>query len=203
MKKPSLLLSLLLLFRIAFAHDPDLSSTMIIEHAPKQWALQIKADMTSFEFEIENSFGKEAYPSPEEFPALVLKHVQENVSLRWNEQAITLQNGEVILGHETAVIFNLINVPEELGLISITNKTFKNIHNNQSAVELVKKGLPPKKFLLTAANQHSIDLKFDSSKNSFVDVSPSNPFTFRNIGLAIGFIMLIAATLLLIFSRKK
>ena len=85
------------------AHQPDLSSTILVEQGENKWVLQIRAALTAFEYEIEQTYGKDSYETPEEFQDLVIKHVQEHISILYNKaNTAVLQNGKVKLGHETS-----------------------------------------------------------------------------------------------------
>ena len=70
----------LFLFTIAisnflYAHQPDQSSTMLVEKGEGVWILQVRAALTAFEYEVHHTFGTESYKTPEEFNELVLTHL--------------------------------------------------------------------------------------------------------------------------------
>ena len=155
-RKSSLLLGLLCLSITAYAHQPDLSSTILAEKGDNEWVLQIRASLTAFEYEVKARFGDSAYASPEEFRDLVVDHLQQEIILRFNDGTIsTLQDGVVKLGHETTATFHLSNIPSEVTSILVRNAAFSNISHNKSALYVVKEGFDRKQFVLNSGNDHS------------------------------------------------
>ena len=151
-----LLLGLLCLSLSAYAHQPELSSTILAEKGDNEWVLQIRASLTAFEYEVKARFGDSAYASPEEFRDLVIDHLQQEIILRFNDGTIsTLQDGVVKLGHETTATFHLSNIPSEVTSILVRNAAFSNISHNKSALYVVKEGFDRKQFVLNSGNDHS------------------------------------------------
>ena len=154
------------------AHQPDLSSTMLVEQGENTWVLQIRAALTAFEYEIENHFGKDSYATPEEFQELVVKHIRENTSILLNDNdVVTLENGLVKLGHETSVTFEVVGTPSIIQSLEVQNKSFSNISRNQSALIVVKKGFAKDQFILDKNNSHTAKLKVKDSKFELVAVT--------------------------------
>lgn len=163
----SIFLSVLFLSFTPIKHQPEISSTMLVEKENGKWILQVRAALTAFEYAIETHYGKDAYKTPEEFNALVIRHLSENLSITFNKnEVIELQNGQVKLGHETNAIFELSNVPKKIKKVMVTNSAFKDIHDNQSALIVLKKGFGKSQFILNNKNKHTARL--GSTKNNFV-----------------------------------
>lgn len=149
----------------ANAHQADLSSTMLVEQEEGVWMLQIRAALTAFEYEVHTHFGKKSYENPEEFRNLVLKHLRDHIEINFADLgAVSLQNGFVKLGHETSVIFKVENMPDELNVFSVTNSSFQNIHRNQSALVILKKGWTRNQFVLNNDNEHRVELEAKGNK---------------------------------------
>ena len=133
------LISILFISWSAQAHQPDVSSTMLIDQGENKWVLQVRAAMTAFEYEVEQHFGKDAFATPEEFRDLVIKHVQENMFIKFNNMdEVVLKNGNVKLGHETSVVFEIEGTPETVNNLTVKNSSFSKIYHNQSGL---RKGL--------------------------------------------------------------
>ena len=166
MKIHFLLLSTLFLSFSNSAHDPELSSTLLVERNDGTWVLQIRAALTAFEYEVHTHYGKDQYATPEEFNALVVRHLMEKISITFNEKtAATLQNGYVKLGHETMAVFDMNGVPKKINKVMVSNTSFKDIHDSQSALVILKKGLNKQQFWLNTDNEHTARLK--ASRNQF------------------------------------
>lgn len=60
----------------------------------------------------------------------------------------TSTSGFVKLGHETNVVFKVIDLPENFNTITLINSTFQNIYRNQSALIILKKEVAKEQFIL-------------------------------------------------------
>lgn len=173
------------------AHNPDLSSTVLVEQKDNSWILQIRAALTAFEYEVEASFGKEAYATPEEFRALVLDHVTDRTSIVINENAdVQLSNGKVNLGHETSVTFQLDGTPEAIQSLNLTNSSFSDIPRNQSILVILKEGFAKDKHILDPKNGHTAELTVEGAK--FINAAPQEEESS-------GFPLLLLGSSLLVF----
>jgi len=143
----------------SFAHQPDLSSTMLVEVEKGKWILQVRSSLTAFEQEVHHHFGYESYSSPEEFQELVVDHLRENIRVHFGEgKAALLAEGKVRLGHETSVVFELSGVPDDFCALTVQNSSFKDIHHNQGALVVLKLDFQKQQFMLNNANGHTAQL---------------------------------------------
>ena len=149
-----------------YAHQPDRSSTMLVEKAEGEWILQVRAALTAFEYEVHVNYGEDSYKTPEEFNGLVLDHLRNNIYVVVNKDTISLKGGNVKLGHETSVIFELEEELQDLQYVSVIQNSFVDVNRNQSALVLLKKGLKPQQFIMNQSNDHQMDIEF--SNNEFV-----------------------------------
>jgi hypothetical protein len=156
----ALYLSLVLYSFASLEHQPELSTTMLIERDNGTWVLQIRSSLTAFEYEIQQSFGKDSFKTAEEFNALLLKHLMKNIAIEVNGvKGVSLQKGAVKLGHESVVKFEVSGIPKDINKLVFTNSSFKDIHENQSAFLVLKKGFSNKRFVLNNGNSHTVRLK--------------------------------------------
>lgn len=191
----SLLLWMLCFSWSARAHQPDLSSTILAEQGDGKWVLQIRAALTGFEYEVEAYHGKDAYASPQEFQEQVLDLLRGNVTLRFNDAHVAaLGEGELKLGHETYVTFQIEGVPDQVQSLEVTNTSFSNIPRNQSALLVLKKGFAKQQFTLNEENEHTASLKVEEGKLVLLASAPANyaywPFLIAGvllISLSIGY----------------
>ena len=161
------------------AHQPDLSSTILVEKEANKWVLQIRASLTAFEYEVEHHYGKGAYASPEEFRELVIKHIQENLSILFNgENAVIFQHGVVKLGHETSVSFEVVGTPETIQSLTVKNSSFGDISRNQCALIILKKGMEKDQFILSRKNGHTAELVISNDRFALATATQNKTLFF-------------------------
>lgn len=154
----------------ASAHQPDISTAMLIEQGKGHWVLQLNTSLTALQYEVKTHFPEGAYKTPEEFQQLVIDHMRENLIVVFNKTDTTsLKNAYVKLGHAASVVFELSNVPETMNEVYVKNESFKDIHRNQCAFGIVKKGISSDQFALNENNQHEVRLIL--KEDQFVSVT--------------------------------
>ncbi|WP_273566128.1 hypothetical protein [Maribacter halichondriae] len=202
--KKQLLVSIIGLFSLAsFAHNPDASTTMLVEKENNVWVLQISTSLTAFQQEIRTHYAETPYKSPEEFQKMVLEHINNNFHLSFNGgENITLDKGLVKLGHETKVVFEVLGIPSDIQSVRIKNTSFKDISRNQNAFMLFKEGFNKEQFVLNNANDHTLTLEVNGKK--FVEASKSKASFFSPyFGLVFIGLLGIGYLLHYVFSSKK
>ncbi|XMO88270.1 hypothetical protein AAFN75_08235 [Algibacter sp. AS12] len=153
-----------------FGHNPSHSGTTLHQTEDDKWVLQVSASLTSFETEVHNKFGENSYTTPEEFNALVVKLLLENINVSFNGlDNIQLTEPKVILGHETKVAFLIDKTPTTINLLVIKNSCFGNIYKNQGLLIVASKDGGNQKFTLTNDNNHTVKLKTVDSKFEIVE----------------------------------
>jgi len=184
-----------------FAHSPDLSSMMIYEQNGKYF-LAIKSSLTAFEGEIDYHFNKNAYKTPEEFQQLVSKHFQKNCLLIINNDTIKFINPTVVLGHETTVFAELLNVPDKFNSLYVRNTVFKDMPNNMCELILTLKGLPQKQYILTNANNQEVKLNVE---NDYWEVEETNASFFKSSNLLLWSLLFLSVLVVVAIAlwRKK
>lgn len=199
MKKVLITLAFGLYAILGFAHNPDVSTTMLVEKENNQWVLQISASLTAFQYEIKAHFPE--YKTPQEFQQMVLEHIRNNVDITFNEnQKIILNEGIVKLGHETKVVFEVLDVPFEINSVMVKNTSFKDMHNNKNALLLLKAGINKEHFILNNENDHTLKLVTDNNKFVLETVNEASFLSFKLLYVVLGFI---AVGILLMMKRKK
>lgn len=207
MKRWFLSLALFLCAWSAQAHQTEISSTMLVEQGNNTWVLQIRSALAAFDQTIQANYPK--YKSAEEFQALVLQHLKDNLQITFNgADNVTLQNGAVKLGHETSVVFEVLGVPENIESVYVKNSSFKSINRNQSALILLKKGFKKKQFTLSMQNDYGVHLKADNAQFTLVDPTdmpanlPTNhSHTYTYGGLA--FVLIGLLTFVFLWRRRN
>lgn len=184
---------------ITYAHQADVSTTMLVEKGDNQWIVQVRSSLTAFQYQIKSQCSDSAYTTPEEFQELVANYVKDNLIICFNGQdTVTLSNGYVKIGHETNVVFEVSGTPETIHTAYVKNSSFRDIHRNQSALLILKKGFTKKQFLLTDNNNHTVNLSVDKSQMMFIEKDPSK----SKFNYIIGFVILLAIGVLIYLGLK-
>tara|TARA_R110002094_G_scaffold206468_1_gene177067 strand:- start:373 stop:1038 length:666 start_codon:yes stop_codon:yes gene_type:complete len=183
------------------AHQPDMSTTMLVEKENNTWILQISASLTAFQQEVRTHFSETPYKTPEEFQQMVLEHIKNNLEIIFNNnEVISLNNGFVKLGHETQVIFEVSGVPSNINSVIVKNRAFEDIHKNRSALIFLKEGFKKERFVLNAENNHTLSLQVDVNK--FVETVANKPTYFSSKTIIILLIFSLLASGV-VFVKKK
>jgi len=181
------------------AHQSNISTTMLVEKENNVWILQVRASLTAFQQEIKTHFAETPYKTPEEFKEMVLIHLRNNLKIILNDKNMILKKGYVKLGHETNVVFELVDIPNKIENLKITNTAFQDIYKSESALVILKEGFTKERFMLNVKNKHSMLLNVD--KNKFVNANT----TETQFATSTFFIILICSLLflMLLFSKLQ
>lgn len=189
--KKIIILTLFLFTSVAMkAHQPNVSTTMLVEKENNVWVLQISASLTAFQQEINTHFSETPYETPEEFQKMVIEHIKNNLEIKFNQNhEITLGKGYVKLGHETKVVFEVFGVPSEIQSVFVKNSGFKDIHKNQSALVLLKEGFNKEHFVLNDKNNHTLNLIVDENKFIIKTKNQASFFSLNILYILLGLII--------------
>ena len=197
MKLVFLILSLLLV-NLTHAHGPDLSILMIYQQNGKT-LLVIKSALTAFEGEIDYTFGKNSYKNADEFQVLAIKHFQRNCKVAFNGETVRFHNPTVILGHETTLFAELLNVPKDFNSISVRNAMFGDMPSNMCEVILNFNKMPQKQFILNNDNDHAVRFKLNGGKWTLDEAThPMNDMAILSVSM-----VFIIVFIMLLFRLKK
>jgi len=114
---------------------------------------------------VDYEYGKNSYKTPEEFKGLFIKLFQERFSMESNNQnEMSFGNTKVMLGHETKLIAEVLNMPKDSYSIQIRNDVFKEMPQNQCILIFNVEKLPKQQFILSKENNNEITLKLENGK---------------------------------------
>ncbi len=155
----------MLIWGSAQAHQPDISTAMLIERENGDWLLQVNCSLTALQYEVTNHFGEDAYSTPEEFQKLVIQHMRENLSLVFNEnESAMLDNAYVRLGHASSVVFELNNVPLDFREVAVSMASFKSINKHKCAFGIKQDETSSERVILDETNGHQSQLTKKNAK---------------------------------------
>ncbi|GAK75913.1 hypothetical protein JCM19296_1510 [Nonlabens ulvanivorans] len=185
------------------AHNPSQSGTLLYQINDTDWAVQVSSSLSAFEGEVAFRFGKDSFASPEEFKEQVIQLLSENINISFNGgKNLKLVSPLVILGHETKVVFQILNVPNSINSLTVKNSSFKNVSRNKSLLVVAEKNGAKNKFTLESSNDHTVNLI--SSDQGLIIVKEEKASSLLNIWtLSIAGLLLIMIIGLIYFKNKK
>ncbi|MEZ7506207.1 hypothetical protein [Flavobacterium sp. Arc2] len=200
-KQWSFILALFLFTIVGHAHQPDFSTSVLSKTDDGKYVLQITSSLTAFEGEIDYLYSKNAYKTPEAFQQLVIDHFNKNVLFIINGKD-TLKFGSplVLLGHETKLIVEVLNVPNSIKEVNFTNTMFKDMPHNQMAVIMLIDGFPKAQYILENNNEQTIQLKL--KEGTWVN-SRVEELKMKNILYISFFLILVMIPLIYISYRDR
>jgi len=202
MKNIGIFIILFLSTTLVRAHQPDISTIMIVQKDDGHWILQMRASLTAFQQEVRNHYAATPYKTPEEFSSMVIDHVQSNVIITTSgEKMVTLKEGKVKLGHETSVYFQIDGLNSDFKELSVINTSFSDILRSQSALILLKKDFDKKQIMLNKSNDYAVTVI--TSDNRFEEFQHITKIGGRQTLYIITSVMGVLVILLLIFAYYR
>lgn len=185
----------------SYAHQPDLSTAVLSKTDDGKYILQITSSLSAFEGEIDYLYSKNAYKTVDAFKRLVVDHFNKNVFLIVNEKdTLKFSDPLVLLGHESKIVVEVLNVPKNINAIYIKNTLFKDMPHNQMAVIMLVDGFPKEQYILENENKQTIQLKL--KEGSWV-TNESNEIKMKNILYISLFLMLALIPLIYVKYRDR
>ncbi|MCG9791958.1 hypothetical protein [Flavobacterium algicola] len=178
---------------VSHAHQAEFSSSLLSKTDDGKYILQIASSMTAFQGEIDYIYTQKAYKTPEEFKKLVIDYFNKNVSFIVNgTEVLKFKDPVVLLGHETKLIVEVLNIPEVVNEITFTNTMFKDMSHNKMGLIMLIDNFPKEQYVLENENEQSINLSFEDG--IWVDTATTG-FKAKNIFYILGFLVLAAVPL--------
>lgn len=205
MKKLYAIFLLILMSLTAQAHQPDLSMLMIYQNAEGKYFLQLSCSLLAFESMVDYEYGKNSYKTPEEFKRLFIKLFQECYSMESNNQnEMSFGNTKVMLGHETKLIAEVLNMPKDSYSFQIRNNVFKEMPQNQCILIFTGENLPKQQFILSKENNNEIKLRLENGKWSLENYEKINRVNFKIIlSIVFALVLLIGTIIFLKIPKQK
>lgn len=163
MKRLILLLLSLVSINV-YAHQANLSGFTLSHTGEGQYTAELGGALVGVEAEINRHYGKTSYADAEAFKALVSQHFEKTVSLTINETAVKFQHITVILGHETKVIADVIDMPQTIQSIGLTSTFFQEIPRSKMLVRFSGEDLPSKGYVLNRKNHYTLNISLDDKQ---------------------------------------
>ncbi len=203
-RKLVLVIGLMLCIFSVKAHQPDISTTMILEQSKNNWIVQVNAPLTAFQYEIKTVLGK-TYATPEEFQKLLIEYLKVNLVIYFNNKdTVTIRQAYVKLGHETSVVFEITGVPESIKNVYVQNAAFKDISRNQNILVIAKEGFAKEQYILNNANQHTAIIVVDNDGFKLIAEDATSSTYFNRYALALLLIGILGiVTIVLVRLNKK
>ena len=189
---------------VGYAHQSDLSTSVLSKTPDGKYVLQITSSLTAFEGEINYLYSKNAYKTADGFRDLVIDHFRKNVVFIVNDKdTLKFAQPLVILGHETKLVVEVLNIPADIKTVYYRNTMFKDMPHNQMAVILLTEGLPIEQYILENENKQTVQLELKEGKWNSIEVT-KNILNTKNILYCLSAVLiLIISTLVIMFNRNK
>jgi hypothetical protein len=159
MKKILLTIVFIITTYVLGAHSPQLSTVTLTQSEGNKWNLIIGSSLSAFQYELRNSYPKQKTDSmnPVQFQKAVLQHLRQNIRIIPNgQEAVSLKNGMVILGHQTDVKFDLVGMPKELTSLDFTDAGFATLRDHYCLLKIIINRRDSGSFILHNDNKYFI-----------------------------------------------
>lgn len=190
------------------AHTPLISSIRIFLE-DGVWKLNLSSALTAFQFELQEKYPELVLSemSEDQILSLMISHTKNTISLEVNGEAILLQNGMVHPGHQTDLLFDLKEMPENMEEISLTMKSFESITQHSSLLILPDQ-MNGQNFVINQEKGNSIRIIKDDSGNYMESEMPKKNYpVFWITGiillLSLGYLFRIRLSDLLQFNKTQ
>lgn len=201
-KKQWLFFTMFLICIASYAHQPDFSTAVLSKTDDGIYVLQITSSLSAFEGEIDYLYSKDAYKTPEDFKKLVVDHFNKNVFFIVNEKD-TLKFGKplVLLGHESKLVVEILNVPKNINSFYFHNTMFKDMPHNQMAMIMLVDGFPKAQYVLENKNEQTVQLELKDGTWFPVE---NNEIAIKKFGCMFVFLVLLMIPLFCVnyYNRK-
>ncbi|QMW05179.1 hypothetical protein [Spirosoma foliorum] len=177
--KKLLFISLFMYMPISLlAHNPQISTLVLVQNEHKQWNLIIGSSLTAFQYALQNKglLNPSDTIQAARFQKLILDYLRENIQLSSNgDQRITLKNGMMILNHQTDVRYDLPEMPQQLQTLIIRQQSFASLKNHYCLLKISPYGGTSSSFILQPDNDFTISLQLEGNHLIEVPHQP-NPY---------------------------
>jgi hypothetical protein len=166
------------------AHSPQISTITLIQNKDNTWNLIVGASLSAYQYELANSYPNQRFDSVQVnlFRPLLLNHLRRNIRIKANNsKAASLQNGMVILGHQTDVRFDVKGVPEELQSIDIQQLSFYSLGGHYCLFKIITLRNGTFSHVLERENNYSVSLVLENDR--FIDVAQKSGLNWQYWGL--------------------
>jgi hypothetical protein len=148
-----------------YAHQSNMASFTFNHLSDGTYTIELSGSLSGFETEVNYNYPESVFKTVEEFKTLVIKHFENSVGLKINNTVIQFKHPTVILGHETKIVAELLNVDNVIESIQLENTFFKDILRNKVLANFSGKDLPSKKYVLNNENNHTLNIILKAGMN--------------------------------------
>jgi hypothetical protein len=188
---------------VGYAHQADLSTSVLSKTPEGKYVLQITSSLTAFEGEIDYLYSKNAYKTADAFRNLVIDHFKKNVFFIVNKtDTLKFARPFVMLGHETKLVVEVLNVPKDLKTVYYKNTMFKDMPHNEMAVIMLTEGFPKEQYILENQNKQEIQLELKEGKWNSTKIYDTNLNT-KNILYTLSAVFILIISLIYVKKMSK
>lgn len=201
--KKLLILSLLIGMTLSIrAHNPQISTLVLVQQPNKQWHLMVGSSLSAFQYALQSKelLNPSDTIQASTFQALLLNYLRDHIQLSLNDgQPLKLTNGMMIVNHQTDVRFDVPGMPQHLQSLVISQQSFVDLKHHYCLLKISPYGGTSSQFILQHNNHFTVSLRAEGNHLTAVS-PPSNQYGIQRIALGSGIALL---GLFLYTQRKK
>ena len=187
-----------------YAHNAQLSTVALVQGKDYKWHLILSASLTAYQIELKNNNPSLNMDSlnADKFQELLLKHLRAKIKIVANDdyQGI-LENGRVILGHQTDINFEVSGMPKKLQLLDFQQLGFETLRDHYCIFKIISLENEAGSFILQKENKYNVTLK--ELNHVFTQQTVNNSlYSAKTIGISF-FSLLIGFLFFIKFSNGK
>lgn len=190
----TLLLTLLLatLTGAGWAHSPQISTVTLTQNKDSTWTLMMRASLSAYQYELADGCINCQTNSilAADFQPLLLAHLRENIRIRANgSDTISLQKGQVVLGHQTDVRFDVVGMPEQVQLLDVQQLSFAGLGQHVCILRVITLTSGSSTSVLQQDNDYAVSLA--QQDNVLAEVTRSSETNWLPWGAGAGGLLLV------------
>ena len=190
----TLLLTLLLAILIlpGWAHSPQISTLTLVQNKDNTWTLMMRASLSAYQYELTDGYinGQTNSMQAADFQPLLLAHLRKNIRIRANgSDTISLQNGQVVLGHQTDVRFDVVGMPEQVQLLDVQQLSFAGLGQHVCILKVITQTGGSSTFVLQQDTDYAVSLA--RQDNGLAEVAKPSETNWLPWGAGAGGLLLV------------
>ena len=190
----TLLLTLLLatLTGPGWAHSPQISTVTLVQNKDNTWTLMMGASLSAYQYALADGHINRQTNSIQaaDFQPLLLAHLRKNIRIKANgSDTISLQNGRVVLGHETDVRFDVVGMPEQVQLLDVQQLSFAGLGQHVCILKVITQTSGSLTSVLQQDNDYAVSLA--RQNNVLAEVARPSETNWLPWGAGVGGLLLV------------
>ena len=206
MKKLGFILFLIVCALSGQAHSPQLSTITLIQNKDNTWNLMVGASLSAYQYKLADDYVNQPANSIQvaDFRPLLLAHLRKSIRIKANGgKAVSLQNGRVVLGHQTDIRFDVTGMPEQIQSIDIQQLSFSGLGGHYCILKVITQKSGSLTSVLQQDNSYAVSLALQDDVLAEVAKPSKTNWLPWGAGAAGGLVLLLLIRLQRLKNQKK